>query len=70
MSARKRRPMMKRLEIERVGSVVRFIVHCGSEYDAMLLYDSANREALIGGFDLEIATRKVRFGKDADDPAA
>ena len=38
MAERKNR---RRMEIERDGTRVRFVVHCADEYDAMALYDEA-----------------------------
>ncbi len=45
------------IEIERDGKLVRFLMRCDSEYDAMMLYDRMSEEMRNGGVKLEIETK-------------
>jgi hypothetical protein len=45
------------IEIERDGKLVRFLMRCDSEYDAMMLYDRMSEEMQNGGVKLEIETK-------------
>jgi hypothetical protein len=45
------------IEIERDGKIVRFLMRCDSEYDAMMLYDRMTEEMRSGGVKLEIETK-------------
>lgn len=47
------------IECERDGVVVRFIVNCKSEYDAMMLYDRMTEEMQNGYVKFEIMTKPI-----------
>jgi hypothetical protein len=50
----------RRMEIERKGTRVHFIVECEDEYSAMALYDQSVAEAAAGTMDLTIVTQRAR----------
>jgi len=53
------------IEIERDGKLVRFLMRCDSEYDAMMLYDRMSEEMRAGYVKLEIETKprvETEFG--------
>ena len=56
----------RRMEIERDGTRVRFVVHCADEYDAMALYDEAVAGAEAGHLDLTIVARSAAFKGERD----
>lgn len=56
----------RRMEIERDGTKVRFIIHCASDYDAMMLYDSAKAGADKGALDMTIITDDARGSGDGE----
>lgn len=61
-----KRERKRKLEIERVGSSVRFVVHCASDYDAMELYDRACEEMRGGHLDLTIMTGRAQDSGDSE----